>query len=147
MSLSAYSAPDAYPLKPITMVIPFPPGGPTDVTGRILAEKLGGFLNQTIVVENRPGASANIGAQHVARAKPDGYTLLMAHTGEFSVNPAIFPNIPYSLEKDFLPITMISDTPMLLVAKIFTAALRAQLNWSLSLICTHSFSPEIIWFA
>jgi len=115
MSLSAYSAPDAYPLKPITMVIPFPPGGPTDVTGRILAEKLGGFLNQTIVVENRPGASANIGAQYVARAKPDGYTLLFSTGGTHSINPFLYKNIGYDPVKDFEPIVWATISPNIIV--------------------------------
>ncbi len=105
-----------YPNRPIRIIVPFAPGGVVDVTTRLLTQKMTERLGWNFIVDNKPGGNGFIAVTAAATSPPDGYTLLMAHTGEFSVNPAIFPNIPYSLEKDFLPITMISDTPMLLVA-------------------------------
>ncbi|MES2536769.1 MAG: tripartite tricarboxylate transporter substrate binding protein [Pseudomonadota bacterium] len=106
-----------YPSKPIRLLVPFAPGGVVDVTARILSLKLTERLGWNIVVDNRPGGNGFIAVTAAAKSAPDGYTLLMAHTGEFAVNPAVFPKIiPYELERDFTPITMISDTPMLLVA-------------------------------
>jgi tripartite-type tricarboxylate transporter receptor subunit TctC len=109
------SAP-AYPTRPIRVVVPFAPGGVVDVTARLLAQKMTERLGWQVVVENRPGGNGFIAVTQVAKAAPDGYTLLMAHTGEFAVNPALFPNIPYDLKRDFTAITMVNDTPMLLVA-------------------------------
>jgi len=115
MSVGVWGAPEAYPTRPISMVIPFPPGGPTDVTGRVLAEKLGVLLNQVIVVENKPGASANIGAQYVANAKPDGYTLLFSTGGTHGINPFLYKNIGYDPVKDFEPIIWATISPNIIV--------------------------------
>lgn len=111
----AASAQD-FPSRPIRVVVPFAPGGVVDVTARLVAQKITERLGWQVVVENRPGGNGFIAVTNVARSAPDGYTLLMAHTGEFAVNPAMFPNIPYDLKRDFTAITMINDTPMLLVA-------------------------------
>jgi len=97
------------------MVIPFPPGGPTDVTGRVLAEKLSTVLKQTIIVENKPGASANIGAQYVANAQPDGYTLLFSTGGTHGINPFLYKNIGYDPVKDFEPIIWATISPNIIV--------------------------------
>jgi len=105
-----------YPNRPIRIIVPFAPGGVVDVTARLLTQKMTERLGWNFVIDNKPGGNGFIAVTAAANSAPDGYTLLMAHTGEFAVNPAIFPNIPYSLERDFSPITMISDTPMLLVA-------------------------------
>ncbi|WP_159593697.1 Bug family tripartite tricarboxylate transporter substrate binding protein [Hydrogenophaga sp. BPS33] len=105
-----------YPTRPIRVVVPFAPGGVVDVTARLLTQKMTERLGWNFVVENKPGGNGFIAVTQVAKAAPDGYTLLTAHTGEFAVNPALFPNTPYDLDRDFAPITMISDTPMLLVA-------------------------------
>ena len=106
---------DSYPTRPITMIIPFPPGGPTDVTGRVLAEKLSTFLKQSIVVENKPGASANIGARYVANAKPDGYTILFSTGGTHGINPFLYKNIGYDPIKDFEPIIWVTVSPNIIV--------------------------------
>lgn len=106
----------SYPTRPIRVVVPFAPGGVVDVTARLLAQKMTERLGWQVVVENRPGGNGFIAVTQVAKAPADGYTLLMAHTGEFAVNPAMFPNIPYDLKRDFTAITMVNDTPMLLVA-------------------------------
>jgi tripartite-type tricarboxylate transporter receptor subunit TctC len=105
-----------YPNKPIRMLVPFAPGGAVDTTARVLAQAMQSRVNWQFVVENRPGGNGFIATTAVAKAPPDGYTLLMAHTGEFAVNPALFENIPYELERDFVPITMVSDAPMLYLA-------------------------------
>jgi tripartite-type tricarboxylate transporter receptor subunit TctC len=105
-----------YPSRPIRVIVPFAPGGVVDVTARILTQKMTERLGWNFVVENKPGGNGFIAVTQAAKSPADGYTLLAAHTGEFAVNPALFPNVPYELDRDFAPITMISDTPMLLVA-------------------------------
>jgi tripartite-type tricarboxylate transporter receptor subunit TctC len=104
-----------YPERPIRMLVPFAPGGVVDTSTRILTNKLTERLGWQFVVDNRPGGNGFIAVQTAARGAPDGYTLLMAHTGEFAVNPAVFKDVPYDLERDFTPITMVSDAPMLVV--------------------------------
>src|SRR5262249_51636642 len=101
-----------YPSKPIHVLVPFAPGGAVDTTARVLAQAMQQRVNWSFVIENRPGGNGFIATTAVKTATPDGYTLLMAHTGEFAVNPALFDNVPYELERDFLPITMVSDSPM-----------------------------------
>lgn len=105
-----------YPTRPIRVIVPFAPGGVVDVTARLLTQKMTERLGWSFIVENRPGGNGFIAVTQAAKAAPDGYTLLTAHTGEFAVNPALFPNVPYDLDRDFSPITMVSDTPMLIVA-------------------------------
>src|SRR5918992_3556827 len=105
-----------YPNKPIRMLVPFAPGGAVDTTARVLAQAMQQRLNWQFVIENRPGGNGFIATTAVAKSAPDGYTLLMAHTGEFAVNPALFDSVPYELERDFAPITMVSDAPMLYLA-------------------------------
>lgn len=96
-----------YPNRPITLVVPFTPGGAVDVSGRAIADRLGAILGQTIVVENRGGAGGAIGTTAVARAAPDGYTLIVTSQTTHVVNPAIKPNLGYNAETDFAPITLI----------------------------------------
>jgi tripartite-type tricarboxylate transporter receptor subunit TctC len=105
-----------FPNRPIRVIVPFAPGGVVDVTARLLTIKMTERLGWNFIIDNKPGGNGFIAVTAAANSTPDGYTLLMAHTGEFAVNPAIFPNIPYLMERDFTPITMVSDTPMLLVA-------------------------------
>ena len=108
-----------YPTKPIRILVPFAPGGVVDVAARVIGQKLHERLGQQVLVENRPGGNGFIAVTAVAKSPADGYTLLMAHTGEFSVNPAVFAaSIPYELERDFAPITLISDSPMVVAAKV-----------------------------
>ena len=105
-----------YPNKPICVLVPFAPGGAVDTTARVLAQAMQQRLSWQFVVENRPGGNGFIATTAVAKSPADGYTLLMAHTGEFAVNPALFDNVPYELERDFAAITMVSDAPMLYLA-------------------------------
>ena len=100
----------AFPTKPITLVIPFPPGGATDVLGRLIGKKLGDKLGQSVVIDNRAGAGTVIGAMSVARAAPDGYTLLMSSGTTFTVNPAVRSKLPYDPVKSFEPIGIAGRT-------------------------------------
>lgn len=105
-----------YPTKPIRVVIPFGPGGGTDVAARILLNNMTERLGWQFVVENRPGGNGFIAATNVARSPADGYSLFMAHVGEFAINPALFPDAPYELERDFLPVTLVCESPMVFIA-------------------------------
>ncbi|TEA79933.1 tripartite tricarboxylate transporter substrate binding protein [Allopusillimonas ginsengisoli] len=107
---------DTYPNRPIKLVAPFPPGGGTDIMARALAEQLAAELKQPVIVENRSGASGNIGAAAVARAKNDGYTLLMT-SAPFAIGPAIFKDLSFDPIKDFTAITQISMVPLLVVTR------------------------------
>ena len=105
-----------FPTKPIRIVVPFAPGGIVDTSARVVGQKLHERWGQQVIIENRPGGNGFIGVMAVAKAPADGYTLLMAHTGEFAVNPAVFAaTVPYDLERDFAPITMVTDAPMVWV--------------------------------
>ncbi|MEI2417788.1 tripartite tricarboxylate transporter substrate binding protein [Orrella sp. JC864] len=106
----------AYPDKPIRMIVPYPPGGATDVIGRVLGQALGESLGQTIVVENRGGAAGNIGAAAVATSAPDGYTLLMGALTSHSINSALYgQQVSYDLEKSFAPIAIVGRVPLVFV--------------------------------
>lgn len=105
-----------FPSKPIRIVVPFPPGGGVDVSARILAVKMTERLGWQFVVDNRPGGNGFIAATNVAKSPPDGYSLFMAHVGEFAINPALFANVPYDLDRDFVPITLVADGPMVYFA-------------------------------
>ena len=120
VALAAAPAPstaqEAYPSKPITLVIPFPPGGSADILGRIIGKRLSERLGQPVIMDNRPGAGTVLGAGLVARAPADGYTLLVSSGSTFTVNPAIRPNLPYDPVKSFEPIAIIARIPLILVA-------------------------------
>ena len=105
----------AYPTRPAKIVVPFPPGGPLDVVSRALAQKLTEAWGQSVVVDNRPGAGGNIGADLVAKAAPDGYTMLMGALSTHAVNPSLYAKMPYDAVKDFAPITLVAVTPNVLV--------------------------------
>lgn len=109
-------AQEPYPAKPITLVIPFPPGGATDVLGRVIGKKLGDVLGQSVVIDNRAGAGTVIGAAYVAKAAPDGYTLLMSSGTTFTVNPAVRAKLPYDPVKSFDPIGITGRTGLILLA-------------------------------
>jgi tripartite-type tricarboxylate transporter receptor subunit TctC len=104
----------AFPEKPVRLVVPFPPGGTTDVVARIIAPKVGEILGQPIIIENRGGAGGTIATDMVAKSPADGYTLIMA-TNSHTANPAIYRKLPFDTQKDFVSVAMIADTPGLLV--------------------------------
>lgn len=104
-----------WPSKPVRFVVPYPPGGPLDAVARLLADKLKDPLGQPVIVENRPGAGGNIGADFVAKAAPDGYTLVMGAVATHAINPALFPKLPYDPVRDFAPVTLVASVPNVLV--------------------------------
>lgn len=105
-----------FPAKPVRIVIPFPPAGMTDTLGRVLAQELQKSWGQPVLADNRPGASGNIAAEHVARSAPDGYTLFMGHIGTHGVNPALFAKLPYDPVKDFAPVSLLLSVSNLMLA-------------------------------
>jgi tripartite-type tricarboxylate transporter receptor subunit TctC len=115
ISASGTAGAENYPNKPIKLIVGYAPGGFTDVAARLVANALQTRLGQPVVVENRPGATGTIGANAVAKSAPDGYTLLLAHSNSNAVAPALFPKLPYDVNKDFTPIIRIATTPLLLV--------------------------------
>ena len=107
---------DGFPNRPIRLIVPFATGGVTDTSGRVVAEALGRRLGQQVIVDNRPGASGNIGTSAVATAAPDGYTLLLAFDGTMVINPHVFAKVPFDTLKDFSPVGRIGDAVLILVA-------------------------------
>jgi tripartite-type tricarboxylate transporter receptor subunit TctC len=117
--LLAFAAPavlaQAYPAKPIRFVVPYAPGGPLDIMARALGQKLTESMGQPVVVDNRPGAGGNIGADIVAKAAPDGYTIVMGAVATHAINPTLYPSIPYDPVKDFTPVALVAVVPNVLV--------------------------------
>ncbi len=112
--LCAVTQAQTWPARPITMVVPFAAGGSTDITARMLAEKLSGILGQNIVIENKTGAGGNIGAAAVARATPDGYTILL-HTSTLTANVSLYKNMGFSVQKDLVPVSQVALIPNVLM--------------------------------
>jgi tripartite-type tricarboxylate transporter receptor subunit TctC len=110
-----------WPTRPIRMVVPYPPGGPTDIVARVVGQKLSERLGQTVVVDNRPGAGGNIGADAVAKSAPDGYTLLVATTAH-AINMTLFSKPGYNTRTDFAPVSMLTSGPLVLVTAPSTPA-------------------------
>ena len=113
LPFAGFAAP--YPTKTIRFVVPYPAGGPLDAVARLLAQKVSDSVRQPIIVDNKPGAGGNIGADIVAKSPPDGYTLLMGAVATHAINPTLYASIPYDAAKDFIPITQIGSTPNVLV--------------------------------
>jgi len=117
LALAACAAASAqsFPSKPIRLVVPFPPGGPTDIVARPLAQLLGESLKQPVVIENKGGAGGSIAADVVAKSPPDGYTLIMATVGTHAINAALYRKLPYDPVKDFTPIALVASAPVTIV--------------------------------
>ena len=126
LGLPLTAAAQAWPAKPVRMVIPFPAGGATDIIGRTIAQKLGAALGQQVVVDNKPGAGGTIGADMVAKAPADGYTILMATSSTHSIGPALNPKMPYDAFKDFAPVAHVANAPSVLVVGSSSPAATAQ---------------------
>src|SRR5689334_18661858 len=103
-----------YPSKPVRLIVPYAPGGGTDIISRPLAEKMSGLLGQQVIIDNRGGANGNIGMELAAKAAPDGYTIVLALTAQLAINPAFYPNLPYDAVRDYAPITLLGTSPYLL---------------------------------
>ena len=114
--LAPAQAQAAWPIRPITLVIPFPPGGQTDVVGRLVGERLSQRLGQPVVMENRPGVNGSLASEAVARARADGYTLVIGGPGTHAINQLVNPNVKYDARRDFTHIAMLGRVPMLLLA-------------------------------
>jgi tripartite-type tricarboxylate transporter receptor subunit TctC len=104
-----------YPNKPIRLVVPFPPGGGTDILARVIGQKLSESLGQAVVVDNKPGAGGNIGVDAVAKSQPDGYTMVIGQTSNLAVNPTLYPKLPYDPIKDLAPISLVASAPLVMV--------------------------------
>ena len=115
LGLAQWAAAQAYPTKPMRLVVPYPPGGPTDFVGRAISARLTELLGQQMVVDNRPGAGTIIGSELIARAAPDGYNLLFGTGGGTFLAPLILPKVPYDPQKDFAPVAMLVISPQVLV--------------------------------
>jgi tripartite-type tricarboxylate transporter receptor subunit TctC len=111
----ASASAQAYPVKPVRMVVPFPPSGGTDVLARTFVQRLGEALGQQVVIDNRSGANGNVGTELAARAAPDGYTLLLNGGGTLAVNPSLYSRLPFDSVRDFAPISMVALQPSVLV--------------------------------
>jgi tripartite-type tricarboxylate transporter receptor subunit TctC len=112
LSANATQAQQNYPAQPVRLIVPFPPGGQTDNVSRHLGTKITPVLGQQLIIDNRGGAAGTIGAGEVARARPDGYTILIATTSTHAINPSAMPNVPYDVVKDFTPITVLGTGPI-----------------------------------
>lgn len=135
------AAANDWPTKPIQLIVPFAAGGTTDLLARLVADGMSKGLKQSVIVENKPGAGANIGAAEVARAKPDGYTLLMGTPGPLAINPHVYPKMPFDPAKDFAAVSYVADVPNVIVTNPRTGlknihdllerakAHPGQLNW------------------
>jgi len=114
LALASPCLAQSYPNRAITMIVPFAPGGPADVLGRLIGQKMAEDLGQQVIIDNRPGANTIIGAQVVAKAKPDGYTILLAIDGTLVMNPFLYSKLSYDPFKDFDPIAKVADIPSVL---------------------------------
>ena len=100
---------DAWPSKPIRIVVPYPPGGSSDIIARAISIQLAEALKQTVIIDNKPGANGNLGADFVARSAPDGYTLLLCDVGALSISPSVYPKLPFDPSKDLRGVTMLAS--------------------------------------
>jgi tripartite-type tricarboxylate transporter receptor subunit TctC len=140
--LSSAALAQTYPAKPVTWIVPFPPGGGTDISARTLAAKLTEKWGQSVVIENRGGAAGIVGADAAAKARPDGYTLLIVNVGIVSINPLLYPKLPYDADKAFVPISLICELPFVLMASPKFAP-----NSVRELVAYAKANPEKVTFA
>jgi tripartite-type tricarboxylate transporter receptor subunit TctC len=138
---STWAQQSDYPTRPVKIVIGFPAGGLIDIVGRLVGDKLTGILHQPFIIETRPGATGMVATAAVARAEPDGYTLLLVNDNH-AINPSIFKNLPYDAEKDFTPIGFIGSVPM-----IFTASTKFPVHTVQDVVDAARAKPGMITFA
>ena len=118
MAIALGAQAQGFPNRPVTLVVPFPPGGGTDTGARIVAQKLGAKWGQTVVVENKGGAAGMIGADLVAKARPDGYTILMGNIGTQAINPSLYKKMPYDPAGAFAPIELVAELPLATLSNV-----------------------------
>ena len=125
----------AYPAKPIRLIVPFPPGGGTDMIARAVAQKMADQNKWNVIVDNRPGAGGNLGVDAASKADPDGYTLVMGQTSNLAINPTLYKKLPYDPLKDLVPVALVSSSPIVMAVPVnsrfntfadVVAALRAR---------------------
>lgn len=114
-ALSAPVQAQDWPQKPIKLIVPFPAGGGTDIIGRVVGNKLADQLKQPVIVENKPGAGGNVGVDIAAKSAPDGYTIVLGQTSNLAINPTLYKSLPYDPVKDFAPVALLADAPLVLV--------------------------------
>jgi tripartite-type tricarboxylate transporter receptor subunit TctC len=114
-ALTSVALAQAWPTKPVRFIVPYPPGGTSDILARTISEKLAAALGQPVLVENMPGANGNLGADYVAKAAPDGYTFLLADIGAIAISPSVYASLPFDPVKNFTPVTMVAYSPHILV--------------------------------
>src|SRR5438270_7477910 len=134
-ALGSFSAAAQYPGKPVRIVVPFSPGGTTDILARAVGRKLTDAWSQPIVIDNRPGASGMIGAETVAKAPPDGYTVLMASVAEVAINQSLYARMTYDPLKDLAPVTLAGFTPLVLVVHPRSEEHTSELQSQSNLVC------------
>jgi hypothetical protein len=120
LACTGAKADDKYPAKPVRMMVSFAAGGPTDIVARVMSAKMSELMGQQFVVENRTGAGGNTGAAEIAKASPDGYSLLMATVSTHAINPGLYKKIPYDPIRDFAPVGQVGVTPILLVVRRYS---------------------------
>jgi tripartite-type tricarboxylate transporter receptor subunit TctC len=113
--LASEAAAQQYPSKPVRFVVPYPPGGPLDTVARLTAQKVSEAVKQPVIIDNKPGAGGNIGADIVAKSPADGYTILMGAVATHAINPTLYASIPYDPVRDFAPVTQLASTPNILI--------------------------------
>jgi tripartite-type tricarboxylate transporter receptor subunit TctC len=126
LSAQAQSSPSGYPNHPITLIVPYAPGGGNDVLARAVAEPMGKLLGQPLVVENHGGAGGSVGTRQVAKAAPDGYTLGLGGTGTLAIDPTLYPNVGYDPRRDFAPVGLIATSPLIILVHQSMAAHNVQ---------------------
>ncbi len=131
-----------YPAKAIRMIVPFPPGGGTDLLSRVVANKLSESLKQPFVIENKPGAGGNIGVDLAAKSAADGYTIVMGQTSNMAVNATLYPKLPYDPLKDLTPIALVADSPILMVVSA-----ESPYRTLADIIAAAKAKPEAVTFA
>jgi tripartite-type tricarboxylate transporter receptor subunit TctC len=139
---AALAGAQSYPARPVTWIVPFPPGGGTDISARTVAAKLTEKWKQSVVIENRAGAAGIVGADAAAKARPDGHTLLIVNVGIVSINPELYPKLPYDAERAFVPISLLCELPFVLMASP-----RFPANSVKELIAYAKAHPEKVTFA
>ena len=113
--VAALAAAQPYPSKPVRLVVGFPPGGPTDIIGRLVGTKLTEYFKEQVIIDNRPGAGGNIAADYVAKAAPNGYTVLLTHPATHAISPALYSKLPFDVVRDFAPVSQLVTVPNILV--------------------------------